>query len=87
MEKEDFIKYCNLHWNIPSYKVDEALDLMDKYRCPLRMVGDTISDKIRDLADDFEIDNNLSDDWFAENFNDEEEVFWKLDIFNYEQET
>ncbi len=82
MKKEDFIKYCNENWDVPAYKVDEALDVMDKLRCPLRMVDEVIVGHIRDLADDFELDNDLSDDWFAENFDDEEEVFWELDIFH-----
>ena len=84
MEKEDFIKYCNENWDIPYYEVEKALDIMDKCRCPLSMANDTIVDRIRDLADDFETDNNLSDNWFDENFADEEEVFWELDIFKTE---
>lgn len=84
MRKKEFIKYCNENWDVPQYKVDEALHVMDECRCPLYMVDDTIVDRIRDLADDFEIDNDLSDDWFYENFDDEEEVFWKLDIFKTE---
>ena len=84
MTKKDFIRYCNENWDIPSYEVEKALDVMDKRRCPLGMANDTIVDRIRDLADDFETDNNLSDDWLYENFDDEEEVFWKLDIFKTE---
>ena len=84
MEKEDFIRYCNQNWDIPYYEVEKALDVMDKSRCPLGVANNIIVDRIRDLADDFETDNNLSDDWFCENFDDEEEVFWKLDIFKTE---
>lgn len=84
MEKEDFIRYCNENWDVPYYEVEKALNVMGKSRCPLGMANDTIVDRIRDLADDFEIDNNLSDDWLYENFDDEEEVFWKLDIFKTE---
>lgn len=84
MEKEDFIRYCNENWDVPYYEVEKALDVMDKFRCPLGMANNIIVDRIRDLADDFETDNNLSDDWFYENFDDEEEVFWKLDIFKTE---
>ena len=84
MEKEDFIGYCNKNWDVPYYEVEKALDVMDKSRCPLDMANNAIVDKIRDLADDFETDNNLSDDWFCKNFDDEEEVFWKLDIFKTE---
>lgn len=84
MEKEDFIRYCNENWDIPYYEVEKALDVMGKSRCPLGMANDTIVGRIRDLADDFETDNNLSNDWFYENFDDEEEVFWKLDIFKTE---
>jgi len=84
MEKEDFIKYCNENWDIPYYEVEKALDVMGKSRCHLGMANNTIVDRIRDLADDFETDNNLSDDWFYENFDDEEEIFWKLDIFKTE---
>ena len=86
MEREDFIKYCNENWDIPYYEVEKVLDIIGKCRLPLCMANDTIVDRIRDLADDFETDNNLSDDWFYENFDDEEEVFWKLDIFKFKTE-
>lgn len=82
MKKEDFIDYCNKYLEIPSYKIDEALCVMDECRCPLHMAGNTIVNRIRDLADEFEVENDLSDDWFYENFDDEEEVFWKLDDLN-----
>lgn len=78
MTREDFIRYCNDNWDIPHYEVEKALDVMDKSRCPLGIANNTIVDRIRDLADDFETDNNLSDDWFCENFDNEEEVFLEI---------
>lgn len=81
MGKREFIKYCNENLDLRSSEIDEALYYMDACRCPLRMAGGNIADRIRDLADDFEIENNLSDDWFDETFDDEDDVFWELDIF------
>ena len=79
--KERFIQYCNENWDLPSYELDKALDIMDRYRCPLSQANDSVVDYIRDLADDFERDNDLSDDWFFDEGIDEEELLFKLDIF------
>ena len=79
MKKEEFIKYCNENWSIEWYEMARALGAMDECRCPLYMASDKITDEIRSLADDFISDNNLDEDWFTDNFEDEEEVFWALD--------
>ena len=79
MKKEDFIKYCNEHWNVEWYEMSHALGTMEECRCPLHMTGDAIVDHIRELANDFIIDNDLDGDWFYNNFEDEEELFWALD--------
>ena len=81
-KKKQFIDYCNENWDLPSYETEKALDLMDKMRCPLSMANDAVSNHIRDLADDFEEENDLDDEWFDETFDDEEDVFMKLDIFD-----
>jgi hypothetical protein len=79
-KKKEFIKYVNENWDIEWYHMSNALGAMDECRCPLSMTGeDCIIDRIRELADDFIMDNDLDEDWFDENFEDEEEVFWKLD--------
>ena len=54
---------------------------MEKMRCPLSMANEVVSDYIRDLADDFEIDNDLDDDWYFDTIDDEDEFFFELDIF------
>jgi len=75
--KKKFIKYCNENWSLPYYEVEKALDSIGKHFG----LTDAVAGHIRDLADDFECDNDLDDDWFYENFDDEEDVFWELNIF------
>lgn len=79
-EKARFIDYCNEHWDCEWHEVAKALDAMESKRCSLQVANATICDYIRDLADDFEDENGLADDWFDETFDGEEEVFWKLKI-------
>lgn len=57
-----------------------ALEQMEKYRCPLRMVdcGDGIIDEIHDLMEEYGADNDLPEEWWLEYVDDEEEIFWKL---------
>lgn len=90
MTKKDFIKYCNDNWDVEWYEMAKALDVMDKCRCPLYMANESIVSRIRDLAECFIDENDLNEDWFDNKFDDEEEVFWKLDEKwfdpkNYEQ--
>ena len=63
--------------------VAQALDIMDRMRCPLYMVGNSVYDALQSLVDDFETDNGLSDDWFEEcdYCGDYEKLFFDLDIF------
>lgn len=79
--KQLFIEYCNKNWDLEWYEVAKALDIMEKMRCPLSMANEVVSDYIRDLADDFEIDNDLDDDWYFDTIDDEDEFFFELDIF------
>lgn len=80
--EERFIEYCNENWDLESYELDKALDLMGKYRCSLDQANDVVVNYIRGLADDFAIDNDLSEDWFFDEGIDEEELLFKLDIFD-----
>jgi hypothetical protein len=80
--KEKFIQYCNDNWDIVWYKMCEASGAIDEWRCPLSMVGgfaDEIIDRIAELAEEFIEENDLDPDWFENNFDNEEEVFWGLD--------
>ena len=79
--KTQFIDYCYKNWDLPDYEVEKALDLMNMYRCPLDFANDTVSDHIRDLADEFERENDLDDNWYFDTFDNDEDVFFKLNIF------
>ena len=79
--EERFISYCNKEWDLESYELDKALDLMDRCRCSLDQANDVVVDYIRRLAEDFALDNDLDKDWFFDGGYDEEELLFKLDIF------
>jgi hypothetical protein len=80
--KKQFIEYCNENWDLEWYESAKALDVMDKMRCPLSMANEVVSNHIRDLADDFELENDLDDDWYDNTFDNDEDVFMQLDIFD-----
>jgi len=80
--RERFIQYCNENWDLPSYELDKALDLMDTCRCSLDQANDVVVNYIRGLADDFALDNDLDKDWFFDEGIDEEELLFSLDIFD-----
>jgi len=59
---------------------DVALEQIGRLRCPLRMTstGKSICNNIRELLESFAEENDLDTDWWSENFDDEEEIFWAL---------
>ena len=79
---DKFKEYCNEHWFLKKYELNKALDLMAKTHCPLSQAGSVVIDYIRGLADEFEIDNDLDDDWFEKEGIDEEDLLFDLDIFD-----
>lgn len=44
-------------------KISKAWELMDKYRCPLRMTDNGLYDEITNLIQDYADDNDLSEEW------------------------
>ncbi len=67
-------------------KILTSLRAVNEYRCP---IDSDITDAINELLNDFGFDNDLPDDWFylLDDFDDEEDFFWKLDIdYNEEPE-
>ena len=79
---DEFVEYCNNNWQLPTYELEKALDLMDRCRCPLDQANEVVVDYIRGLAEDFAWDNDLDEDWFFDEDIDEEELLFKLDIFD-----
>ena len=61
--KNELIEYIKS--NIADFddKISKAWELMDKYRCPLRMVDNGLYDEITNLIQDYADDNDLSEEW------------------------
>jgi len=79
MKKNDLVAFIEKHWNVPDYEVAQACDIMNRSRCPLSMVGNSVYSTLQELVSDFLLDNELTDDWFEEVYNgDYEELFWDL---------
>lgn len=48
-----------------NYIVQKSMQM----RCPPSMVDALLADKVRDLLDDYSMDNDLSEDWWYEECN------------------
>ena len=67
----------HIHKRVKDYEFERAYDIMDECRCPLDHASDTIVDAIRDLMDDYTLDEDLPEDWWYE-YTDIEDIFWEL---------
>lgn len=67
----------HIHGRVKDYEFERAYDIMDECRCPLDHASDTIVDAIRDLMDDYTLDEDLPEDWWYEH-TDIEDIFWEL---------
>lgn len=78
--KDELLQYIrdNKGWTDAMEEV--ALEQINKMRCPLRMTatGENICNNIRELLESFAEENDLDTDWWSEDFDDEEEIFWAL---------
>lgn len=74
--KDELIEYIKS--NIADFddKISKAWELLDKYRCPLRMADNGLYDEIANLIQDYADDNDLSEEWI-DNI-DVEELFIEL---------
>ena len=78
--KKDLVNHIEKNWNLPSYEIDKALRNMDRMRCPLYQANSIVEEKLNELIDDFLCDNGLENDWFANNYDSVEELFWEIDF-------
>lgn len=63
--------------NVDRIDIEHALHHMDKYRCPLRMVDESLSMKIYDLMEEYGADYDLPEGWWLDEC-DEEDIIYKL---------
>lgn len=69
---DEACKYANS--KLKDWEVEMALEEMDKFRCPLSMIGN-VGQKLRESMEEWCIDNGLPEDSW-EDYGDEEEVFF-----------
>lgn len=83
MDKNDLKVYVEKNIDLPDYEIAQACDIMDRMRCPLHLVGNSVYDTLQGLVEDFISDNELPEDWFenCEYLGDYEQLFFDLDIF------
>ena len=65
----------NKGWSLAEERV--ALDRINSMRCSINEASYEITDQIRDLIDDFCVDNDLSDDYFDDV--DFDDIFFDLE--------
>ena len=78
---DEAIAYINNNKTWSQEEEQVALEEIAKKSCPLRRTstGENILNCIGELLDEFGTINNLSDDWWRDFADSEEEVYWELE--------
>lgn len=63
--------------NIDNSSIIDAWGKIDKFRCPLDMANPQLYDDIYDLMEEYGMDNDLPEMWWA-SYYDIEEIFERL---------